>query len=500
MAIDKITASGLGDGGVSTADLADGAVSLAKLSATGTKNNTTFLRGDNTFSALSTTLAGLDDATVNTGDPVYNSNVAGASVGHIWVNSTSGEVYVLTDATNNLNVWTNIGDGTGTQNASYNISDILVVAGGGGGGARGGGGAGGMLQAAGYSILTGNTITATVGGGGDQGSAGAGNDGGNSSLATNGGQWSTLTAIGGGGGGSGVGRAGGSGGGGDYAGQAGGAGTAGQGNAGGVGSSSQTVSGGGGGGKSAAGSNGVGNSSGGAGGAGLADSITGSSVTYAGGGGGGSETVRGGEGGAGGGGRGVFNGGSGWNAQGDVGDSGTPNTGGGGGGSYSAGVIGGHGGSGVVIIVVPTARYSGTTTGSPTVTTVGANKVIKFTSSGTYTAQETNMAYFAKVSSDGTVLDVIVADQDFIDNNTESSDDHSYIETFMDADGKSKKYNYASRGHMYNSDAKAFHKLQPYASWTLNTTTYLWEAPVAYPSSGNHEWDEGTQRWVEVTE
>ena len=73
-------------------------------------------------------------------------------------------------------------------------------------------------------------------------------------------------------------------------------------------------------------------------------------------------------------------------AQGDVGDSGTPNTGGGGGGSYSAGVIGGHGGSGVVIIVVPTARYSGTTTGSPTVTTVGANKVIKFTSSGTYTA------------------------------------------------------------------------------------------------------------------
>ena len=51
------------------------------------------------------------------------------------------------------------------------------------------------------------------------------------------------------------------------------------------------------------------------------------------------------------------------------------------------------------------------------------------------------MAYFAKVSSDGTVLDVIVADQDFIDNNTESSDDHSYIETFMDADGKSKKYN-----------------------------------------------------------
>ena len=59
---------------------------------------------------------------------------------------------------------------------------------------------------------------------------------------------------------------------------------------------------------------------------------------------------------------------------------------GGGGGGSDAGGGGGAGGSGVVIIVVPTARYSGTTTGSPTVTTVGDNKVIKFTSSGTYTA------------------------------------------------------------------------------------------------------------------
>jgi hypothetical protein len=40
----------------------------------------------------------------------------------------------------------------------------------------------------------------------------------------------------------------------------------------------------------------------------------------------------------------------------------------------------------VVIIVVPTARYSGTTSGGAGVTTVGSNKVIRFTSSGTYTA------------------------------------------------------------------------------------------------------------------
>ena len=72
MAIDKITASGIADGTIDTADIADGSVDLVKLSATGTKNNTTFLRGDNTFSPLSTTLAGLDDATINTGDPAQN--------------------------------------------------------------------------------------------------------------------------------------------------------------------------------------------------------------------------------------------------------------------------------------------------------------------------------------------------------------------------------------------------------------------------------------------
>jgi hypothetical protein len=35
---------------------------------------------------------------------------------------------------------------------------------------------------------------------------------------------------------------------------------------------------------------------------------------------------------------------------------------------------------------VPTARYTGTTTGSPTVTTSGLNTILTFTSSGSYTA------------------------------------------------------------------------------------------------------------------
>jgi hypothetical protein len=44
------------DGSVTEAKIANGAVSLDKLSATGTKDSTTFLRGDNTFATVSTSM------------------------------------------------------------------------------------------------------------------------------------------------------------------------------------------------------------------------------------------------------------------------------------------------------------------------------------------------------------------------------------------------------------------------------------------------------------
>ena len=57
--------------------------------------------------------------------------------------------------------------------------------------------------------------------------------------------------------------------------------------------------------------------------------------------------------------------------------------GGGGGGSRFKNT---SGGSGVVILRMLTTDYTGTTTGSPTVTTDGSYKVVKFTGDGTYTA------------------------------------------------------------------------------------------------------------------
>jgi hypothetical protein len=40
----------------------------------------------------------------------------------------------------------------------------------------------------------------------------------------------------------------------------------------------------------------------------------------------------------------------------------------------------------VVIFSVPTAKYTGVYTGTPTVTTAGSNTIITFTANGTYTA------------------------------------------------------------------------------------------------------------------
>jgi hypothetical protein len=294
--------------------------------------------------------------------------------GAIRMNSTTGnpEWYSSTSA-----AWVGF-----NAQAPYSV-DYLVVAGGGGGACLGGGGgAGGMIS--GTSTLTPATnYTVTVGGGGNAGFNGSRpTSGTNSSFNSNtatgggggGGNWNDsvngLNGGSGGGGGSGTGTLG------------GGTGTAGQGNNGGTTTTSAApYYSGSGGGKGAAGAGAAAANNGGIGGT---SSITGTSTYYAGGGGGTGWQQSGGVAGLGG------LGGGGNGTAGTTGGSGTANTGGGAGGSgYPGSSIfpaGGAGGSGVVILAVPTAKYTGTTTGSPTVTTSGSNTILTFTTSGSYTA------------------------------------------------------------------------------------------------------------------
>lgn len=258
------------------------------------------------------------------------------------------------------------------------------VAGGGGGGvggqspvllAGGGGGAGGFLSSAASglaNITPGVTYTIVVGAGGASGGANGSNT---NALG--------FVSIGGGGGGtrtSAIGKSGGSGGGGGSS-STGGSGFPTQGNAGGSSGGASSAAGGG--------ATGAGGGAGGAGGAGTSTSITGTTVAYCGGGGGagydGNAAGAGGFGGGGAGGDSQFTTRS--------GTSGTIYTGGGGGGGSTIQGTdgegpgsGGNGGSGVAILSIPTTRYTGTTTGSPLVSTFGNATILTFLASGSYTA------------------------------------------------------------------------------------------------------------------
>ena len=56
--------------------------------------------------------------------------------------------------------------------------------------------------------------------------------------------------------------------------------------------------------------------------------------------------------------------------------------------------------------------------------------------------------------------------------------------------------NFAGVGYTYDQTRDAFIPKKPFASWILNETTCLWEAPIALPDTENrYNWNEETQQW-----
>ena len=117
------------------------------------------------------------------------------------------------------------------------------------------------------------------------------------------------------------------------------------------------------------------------------------------------------------------------------------------------------------------------------------------------------MTHFCKVL-DGKVIQVIVAEPAFFDTFVDSSPGEwtqtSYNtrgNVHYGADGEldggvALRGNYAGIGYTYDRQNDVFYAPQPYASWTLNQTTWLWEPPVAYPDDGQrYVWDEPTTSW-----
>ena len=255
-----------------------------------------------------------------------------------------------------------LGFGSGGSAGPYVIPSILVVAGGGSGGVDGGGftggggGGGGMRIASCIEVSPGVALTVTIGAGGSKSNAEHGSCQSGKPSNYSGCGVTTFQSAGGGGGGTHAsvnGFDGGSGGG------AGSGGSAGQGNTPSTTPSQGADGGAAGGGGGGGGAQGQTGHNSGCGGHGTADSITGSSVTYAGGGAGGNSSTKG---------------------NGTLGQGGHGKPGGSAGSS-----AGGNGSSGVVIFKIPTANYSGTTTGCPTVTTSGCFTIVQYEGSGSLT-------------------------------------------------------------------------------------------------------------------
>ena len=121
------------------------------------------------------------------------------------------------------------------------------------------------------------------------------------------------------------------------------------------------------------------------------------------------------------------------------------------------------------------------------------------------------MSHFANVL-DACVVQVVVAEPDFFDTFVNSSPG-SWIQTSYNThgnvhygpDGKpdggiALRGNYAGIGYTYDQANDVFYAPQPFPSWVLDQTTWLWNAPVPYPADGQqYTWDEATTSWKLVT-
>ncbi len=114
------------------------------------------------------------------------------------------------------------------------------------------------------------------------------------------------------------------------------------------------------------------------------------------------------------------------------------------------------------------------------------------------------MGHYAKVNN-GIVERVIVAEPEFFNTFIDTSPG-VWLQTSYNTHGNQHpenrplRGNYAGTGYTYDAQNDVFYAPQPYSSWTLNQTTWTWEAPTPYPTDDKeYRWNESTTSWVEVT-
>jgi len=112
------------------------------------------------------------------------------------------------------------------------------------------------------------------------------------------------------------------------------------------------------------------------------------------------------------------------------------------------------------------------------------------------------MGHHAKVVN-GIVTQVIVAEPEFFDTFVDTSPGQ-WIQTSYNTyggqhpEGRPLRKNYAGIGFTYDAERDAFIPPQPFASWTLNNDTCLWENTTPMPTDGKgYNWDEEQLQWIE---
>ena len=93
-------------------NVASGTIASARLDTGTTAGKLVVLDGSGNLPAVNASLlTGIVSATISASDPTISTNPSGG-VGTEWLNSTSGEMYICTDATAGENVWKNVGAGS----------------------------------------------------------------------------------------------------------------------------------------------------------------------------------------------------------------------------------------------------------------------------------------------------------------------------------------------------------------------------------------------------
>ena len=122
------------------------------------------------------------------------------------------------------------------------------------------------------------------------------------------------------------------------------------------------------------------------------------------------------------------------------------------------------------------------------------------------------MAHWAEIDSDNIVTRVLVVADDKEDGQKFLAEDLGLGGTWKKTSyntvggvhtlgGTPYRKNFAGVGYKFDAAKDAFIPAKPFASWTLNETTCLWEAPTPMPTDDKrYVWDEPTTSWKEVTE